>query len=371
MMIRLLTTMVMVVALCSAAVQAEAAEPEGAARTLAGEEVERFASLALACVDTPYPYKTGHVLSGPEMLREPVEFHPVFFGCFDWHSAVHGHWMLVRLLRLYPEHPVAGKVRAALDSHLGEEAFATETMFFDLPQARGFERPYGWAWLLQLVSELHTWDDPDASRWRENIAPLESVIVSRYESYLPKLTWPIRTGVHPNTAFAMSMALDYARTTGNREFERLILDRAMDYFGEDNACPVGYEPSGEDFFSPCLLESDLMRRVLPSGEFGGWLRRFLPGLRKGRLGGLSEPAEVSDPSDPRIVHLDGLNLVRAWTLDGIVSALPENDRRRRILKRLAREHAEAGLARVASGHYEGEHWLASFAVYMATGAGLR
>jgi hypothetical protein len=347
-----------------------APEPTGAARTLAPEQVETFASLALACIDTPYPYKTGHVLTGPESLQEPAAFHPVFFGCFDWHSAVHGHWMLVRLLRLHPDHPSAGRIRSALDAHLGAEPFAREAAFFDLPMTRSFERPYGWAWLLQLASELRTWDDPDAARWASNLEPLESTVVARYETYLPALTWPIRTGVHPNTAFALSMALDYARAVGNRELEDLVVQRAGEYYAGDRRCPVEYEPSGEDFFSPCLLEADLMRRVMPEEEFRGWLRRFLPGTRDGDLGGLSSPATVSDPSDPKIVHLDGLNLVRGWTLDGIASALPAGDRRRGVLLDMARQHADTGLERVASGHYEGEHWLASFAVYMATGAGL-
>lgn len=361
---------VLLLAVLACAGSAHAAEPPGAARELDADQVETFVSLALACIDTPYPYKTGHVLNGPESLKEPREFHPVFFGCFDWHSAAHGHWMLVRLLRLHPGHPSAGKIRAALDAHLTAEAFEKEAAFFELPQTRSFERPYGWAWLLQLASELHSWDDPDAIRWAAHLEPLEKTIVERYGSYLPRLTWPIRTGVHPNTAFALSMALDYARTVGNTALEELIVRRAKEYYAGDSNCPVDYEPSGEDFFSPCLLEADLMRRVLPQARFRRWLNRFLPGIRKGKLGGLSSPATVSDPTDPKIVHLDGLNLVRGWTLDGIASALPENDRRRSVLLDLAARHARTGLERVASGHYEGEHWLASFAVYMATGAGL-
>jgi hypothetical protein len=343
------------ISLCSLA---EDAMPTGASQELTAEQVDTFASLALGCVDTSYPYKTGHVLTGKDSLAEPRTFHPVFYGCFDWHSAVHGHWTLVRLLRLYPDHPKAAQIRKVLDGRFTADAFKQEAAFFDRPQTRSFERPYGWAWLLRLAQELHTWKDEDAARWAKNIAPLENAIASRLKDYLPKLSWPIRTGVHPNTAFALAMALDYAEATGKGDLASLIRKRARAYYVSDENCPVDYEPSGEDFFSPCLLEADLMRRVLPAEAFSKWLDGFLPRLKDGDLGGLSEPATVSDASDPKIVHLDGLNLVRAWTMDGIAHALADEDARRKRLLRLASRHADVGSGRVASGHYEGEHWLA-------------
>jgi hypothetical protein len=227
----------------------------------------RYAALALACVDRPWPYKSERVLTGPDAVRAPRADHPVFFGCFDWHSAAHGHWLLVRLARLYPDQPFAAEARAALDARLTAERVAGEVAFFADPEQRLFERPYGWAWLLRLAAELRTWDDGQARQWAAAIAPLEGAIVARLSAYLPKLSYPVRSGVHPNTAFALAFALDYARATGHAELEALAVARARAYYAADTACPVGYEPSGEDFFSPCLLEADLMRRVLAPQEF--------------------------------------------------------------------------------------------------------
>ncbi|MBP7148669.1 MAG: DUF2891 domain-containing protein [Acidobacteria bacterium] len=331
--------------------------------------VASFAELALRCIDRPFPNKPEHVLDGPESVRAPREFHPVFYGCYDWHSALHGHWMLVRLARLQPDHPVVPRIREALERQFTPEALRAEAAYFDVPSQRLFERTYGWGWALRLAAELRGWDDPQARRWAAAYAPLEARVAALLEAYLPKLAAPIRTGVHPNTAFALAQALDYARAVGDRELEQLIVRRARDYYGADRACPVDYEPSGEDFFSPCLAEADLMRRVLDAREFSRWLDGFLPGLRRGRLGHLAQPAVVTDPTDGKIVHLDGLNLTRAWTLRGIARALPAKDRRRAVLERLGRAHADAGLARVQSGNYEGEHWLASFAVYLLTEVG--
>jgi len=332
------------------------------------EEVGRFAALALGCVDRPYPYKPAHVLRGAGDLLLPSQLHPVFYGCFDWHSAVHGHWMLLRILKRWPRHPLAGRIRATLARRLTPEALRAEAAYFAHPRRGSFERPYGWAWALRLVAELHGWDDPQASAWREAIRPLEAEIVRGYLSYLPKLSWPIRAGTHPNTAFALALGLDYARAVGHAELSELIIRRSRAYYADDAACPVAFEPSGEDFFSPCLLEADLMRRVLPAAEFAPWLQRFWPGLAVGELGPLGRPATVSDPSDPKIVHLDGLNLVRAWTLYGVASALPPGDPRRARLLQAADAHSAAGLGRISSGHYEGEHWLASFGVYLLTEA---
>ena len=335
----------------------------------------RYARLALDCIDRPWPYKSERVLASAESVRPPRSDHPVFFGCFDWHSAAHGHWLLVRLARLYPDQPFAAEARAALAARFTDERVAGEVAFFQEPDQKLFERPYGWAWLLRLAAELRAWDDPDAQAWAAALAPLERTVVQRLSAYLPKLSYPVRSGVHPNTAFALGFAIDYARTVGDAGLEKLAIERSRSYYLADAACPVAYEPSGEDFFSPCLLEADLMRRVLPPAEFSAWLDRFLPGLRPAApgggagagLGNLELPAKVTDPTDGKIVHLDGLNLVRAWTMRGIASALPPDDPRRARLAKLADAHAASGLARVASGHYEGEHWLASFAVYLETG----
>jgi Protein of unknown function (DUF2891) len=342
-------------------------EGEGGGALDAGA-AERFAKLALACIDREYPNKPEHVLDSAADARPPREFHPAFFGCFDWHSSVHGHWMLVRLLKTFPDMTSGKEIRTRLAAHFTAEAMATEARYLDIKSNRSFERTYGWAWTLRLMSELQTWDDPDAKAWRVNIEPLAKTLVARLKDFLPKLTSPIRTGVHPNTAFALGEALDYAKAAGDRELADAVAKRARDYYARDRSCPLAYEPSGEDFFSPCMEEADLMRRVLPAAEFSSWLAGFLPGLAVGRPFPLS-PAVVSDPTDPRLVHLDGLNLTRAWTLRAAARALPASDARRKVLEVSASKHAEAGLARVSSGSYEGEHWLASFAVYLLTDAG--
>jgi hypothetical protein len=326
---------------------------------------ERFAKLALSCLAREYPNKPEHVLSGPDDLKSPQALHPAFFGCYDWHSSVHGHWMLARLLRLDAELPSSNRIREVLDAHLTEQAAEEEARYLGAAANRAFERPYGWAWVLQLSAELAGSDDAAAKTWRARLMPLENAVVGRLQDYLPKLTQPVRSGVHPNTAFALGLAIDYARAAGNRELERVLAARSHFYFGGDRACPVAYEPSGEDFLSPCLAEADLMRRVMTPREYGTWLRRFLPALSSRHRLGLS-PAAVSDPTDPKLVHLDGLNLSRAWMLHGMATGLPAKDSRRAVLRAAADAHAAAGLARVTSGHYEGEHWLASFAVYLLT-----
>jgi hypothetical protein len=290
--------------------------------------------------------------------------HPAFYGCFDWHSSVHGHWMLVRLLRQFPDLPEKKEIRAVLAEHLTAKNLQAEADYFAQPNRQSFERPYGWAWLLKLAEELHGWDDPDAREWSKNLRPLTDTLVARYTSYFPKQTYPIRSGVHPNTAFGFAFALDYARTVKHKELEKLIVERSRTYYLKDEKVPAAWEPDGADFFSPSLMEADLMRRVLPSEEFPGWLRRFYPDLAKGEPKSLLEPAVVTDRSDPQIVHLDGLNLSRAWCMRSVAAALPKADPLRKALAASARRHAEAGLKHVASGNYEGEHWLASFAVYM-------
>jgi hypothetical protein len=276
---------------------------------------------------------------------------------------------LVRLLRLFPDLPEKSSIRAVLAAHLTAENLKNEADYFAQPNRQSFERTYGWAWLLKLAEELHDWDDPEAKAWSRNLRPLTDVIVARYQTFLPKLTYPIRSGVHPNTAFGLAFALDYARAAGCQPLQELIEERSRSYYGKDAGIPAAWEPDGADFFSPSLLEADLMRRVLRPAEFRAWLQRFLPDLARGEPKTLFVPATVTDRSDPQIVHLDGLNLSRAWCMRSIASALPKDDPVRKVLAASAARHAEAALTHVASGDYAGEHWLASFAVYLLSTPG--
>ncbi len=339
-------------------------------RPLSAAQVSRFARVALAGISREYPNKPGFVLTGPAAVRGPRATHPAFYGCFDWHSAVHGHWMLVRLLKLHPEWTAEREaVIAALDANLSAENLATEAAWFDAPENRSFERTYGWAWLLRLAQELRTWEHDLGRSWSANLSPLERKIVTLAKAYLPKLTLPIRSGEHRDAAFGLALFLDYARAVGDAELATLCAARAKQWYGEDVDYPVRYEPSGHDFFSAGLNEADLMRRVLPAAEFRRWLDAFLPGLARQDLGPLAVPAQVSDVTDGKLVHLAGLNLTRAWTLRGIAGALAAGDERRAWLEAVAQAHTDAGLGYVFSGHYAGEHWLASFAVYLLTDAG--
>ncbi len=334
---------------------------------LTDAQAAAFSRLALDCIVTEYPNKPMQVMVGDESALTPRQLHPVFYGCFDWHSAVHGHWLLVRLLKLHPGHPEAQNTRAALAAQFSAEDLVAEAEYFDAKHNRSFERMYGWSWLLRLAVELRTFDDPDAQAWAERLAPLEQRIVALTLDYLPRLDWPVRTGVHPNTAFALGQALDFARAAGNGDLEELLIEKSLAYFAADRQYPVNYEPSGEDFFSAALAEADLMRRVLPSAAYSDWLDGLFPGLRQGDLGRLLEPATVSDVTDGKIVHLAGLNLHRAWTMRSVAWALPADDLRAQVLLESASDHLAAGLDYVFSGHYEGEHWLATFAVYGLTG----
>lgn len=327
-----------------------------------------FADLALAGITREYPNAPGLVLNSPVDIQSPRALHPAFYGCFDWHSSVHGHWMLARLLRLFPtlRHgsgqalPKAEEIRAALAGNLTESNLQKEADYFHAPNRRSFERTYGWTWLLKLAEELAASSDPDAAAWSRNLRPLVDVIVRGYLDFLPKQTYPIRVGTHANTAFGLAFALDYARAAHHTELESLLVRRSVDYFARDENIPAAFEPGGNDFLSPSLIEADLLTRVLPPADFADWFHRFLRDLPAGLL----TPAFVSDRSDLQLVHLDGLNLSRAWCMTRVASALPEGDAHRDALTASAEGHARAGLANVASGHYGGEHWLASFAVYM-------
>ena len=325
-----------------------------------------YARLALSGVTRPYPNHPQHVMLDSQDLHTPRQLHPAFYGCFDWHSAVHSHWLLACLLRSLPQLPEAGEMRAALDENLSAANLQIEADYFARPGRQSFERMYGWAWLLKLAQELHDWQDAQGAAWYKNLQPLAAVIVARYQDFLPKQIYTISTGLHPNTAFGLTFALDYARACRHPELEALIVRRGLDYFAQDADYPACWEPGGTDFLSPALVEADLMSRILPPAEFQAWFERFLPGIAAGEPQSLLAPVSVSDRSDPLLVHLDGLNLSRAWCMRRIAAALPERDPARPVLAAAAERHAQEGLAQVASGDYVGEHWLASFAVYLLT-----
>ena len=328
----------------------------------------RFATLALACVHREYPNKIAHVLAGDADVRPPRSLSPVFYGCFDWHSSVHGHWLLVRLLREFPEASFAAPARAALADSFTTEKVAAEVAYLRDPGRVSFERPYGLAWLLQLASELRGWEDDDARRWSATLAPLEAQAADRIRAWLPKLHYPIRVGEHSQTAFAFGLIRDWSQVADDESMRTLIDERSRAYYLGDTNCPLAYEPSGEDFLSPCLAEADLMRRVLPPEEYSEWLERFMPGIPATVDKIWLEPGIVTDRKDPKLAHIDGLNLSRAWMLRGMAAGLPAGDARRPALEAAAKRHAEAALPAVTGEHYEGGHWLGSFAVYLLGGA---
>jgi len=330
----------------------------------------RFARLALDCVHQEYPNKISHVMQGDADVRPPRELTPAFYGCFDWHSSVHGHWLLTRLARVHPQAEFAAPARAALEMSLTPENIAGELGYLRGPGRASFERPYGLAWLLQLCAELRAWDDPQAQRWAAALEPLEQAAAASVASWLPKLHYPIRVGEHSQTAFAFGLMHDWAIESGNEAMRALLDAKAREFYLVDRDCPLAYEPSGEDFLSPCLAEADLMRRVLAPGAFATWLREFMPGLPRDARQAWLAPAIVTDRADPKLAHLDGLNLSRAWMLRGIAAGLPPADPRRAALLEASRRHAEAALPAVTGEHYEGGHWLGTFAVYLVTGAGL-
>ena len=327
-------------------------------------QASRFARLALDCVHKEYPNKIAHSLNSDADVKPPRELTPAFYGCFDWHSSVHGHWLLVRSIRLFPQAPFAAEARAAVAQSLTDAHIAQEVKYLNDTGRNSFERPYGLAWLLQLAAELRESDDPQFKQWSATLGPLEQAAIARISAWLPKLSYPVRVGEHTNTAFGLGLMLDSARGAGNAEFARLLEGRIRDYYLKDAACPIAYEPSGEDFLSPCLAEADVVRRVLPPVEFARWFSAFLPRVDL-------EPTHVTDFSDGKLYHLAGLNLSRAWMLEGIVAGLPADDARRAPFTALAGRLRAAGLESIRSEHYEGGHWLGSFALYLVSGRGLR
>ena len=335
-----------------------------------GIVTDRFAAMALTCVHKEYPNKVSHVLSSAGDVKAPHELTPAFYGCFDWHSAVHGHWLLARILKTDPDTPMRPAILAALARSFTKDNIAGELAYYTGEDRASFERPYGIAWFLQLVAELDESNDPELRAYRETLRPLEDAIVARTMDWLPKLAYPIRIGTHNQSAFAFGLMIDYARTVGNRAFENALKAKAMEFHAKDTNCPIAYEPSGEDFLSPCLMEADLMRRVLPRDKFAAWLTAFLPGIPDDGSASWLVPGIVRDASDGKLVHLDGVNLSRAWAMEGIAASLPANDARRAALLAAAAKHKATGIAAVSDEHYSGSHWLASFATYLETKRGI-
>lgn len=333
----------------------------------------RFAALALDCVHREYPNKIAHVFNSDADVGTPSQLYPVFYGCFDWHSSVHGHWLLVRLLHLAPDIGLPAelqqRIRETLEKSFRPESVTTEVAYLQAENRQSFERPYGLAWFLQLTAELREWDSPLAQTWLEILLPLEQAVVAQVKSWLPNLAYAIRVGTHNQSMFAFGLMLDWAVLAGDEEMQRLITDKSMEFHMGDTDCPIQYEPSGEDFLSPCLMEADLMRRILDQEAFSGWLTRFLPAIPRDGSGDWLAPGVVMDPTDGKLVHLDGVNLSRAWNLENIAAALPPDDARRSALLASAEVHATAGIASVSDEHYSGSHWLASFATYLITRRG--
>ncbi|GAA3552680.1 DUF2891 domain-containing protein [Snuella lapsa] len=321
------------------------------------EEANRLASLPLYCINNEYPNKLSQTLGSDEDLKAPRELHPAFYGCFDWHSAVHGHWSLVSLLKSFPELDNADSIRGRLLENISKVHIAAEINYFKGVHNKSFERTYGWAWLLKLAETLHNWDDPVARTLEDNLQPLTDLIVEKYITFLPKLNYPQRVGTHTNTAFGLSFAFDYAEATQHEALKTAIIDRARYFYLDDKDCPLSWEPSGSDFLSPCLEEAALMKRLLPITDFRNWLEAFLPQLKD--INFKLEPGEVSDRTDGHLVHLDGVNFSRAWSLYKIAEGLPEYTH----LRAIANGHINYSLPSIVGDSYEGSHWLGSFAIY--------
>lgn len=322
------------------------------------EEANRLAELPLNCINTEYPNKLNQTLENQEALGEPSELHPAFYGCFDWHSSVHAHWSMVSLLKQFPNLEKAETIREKLKESLSEENIQGEVAYFNREQSDSFERTYGWAWLLKLAEEIETWNDPLAKELKQNLDPLTNLIVNKYLEFLPKLNYPIRVGEHANTAFGLSFAYDYAVATENTEFKQLISNRARDFYLKDDNCPITWEPGGFDFLSPCLEEVNIMRRVLPKNAFEMWLEDFLPQLKSEDFE--MEVGEVSDRTDGKLVHLDGLNFSRAWVFYGLINQYPDKFSH---LQEIADKHVAYSFPNLVGDSYEGGHWLGSFAIY--------
>ncbi|MBR9896705.1 MAG: DUF2891 domain-containing protein [Gammaproteobacteria bacterium] len=330
-----------------------------------------FANLALHCIHQEFPNVVKHMMNSADDVKAPNKLYPAFYGCLDWHSSVHGHWLLVRILNTAQDAVNKGEIIEKLNISFTTENIQGELASLKRENNASFERPYGLAWFLQLTAELRQSSTPEAKIWLDTLLPLEEEIVARVSAWLPKLAYPIRTGEHSQTAFAFGLMLDWAKISGNKEFEALLTSRVKEYYQADKQCPLAYEPSGQDFLSPCLAEADLMRRVMAKHEYSQWLSAFFPSLTASTSNWLA-PATVTDKTDGKLAHLDGLNISRAWMIEGIISALPDDDARLTVLKKTLKAHREAGLSAVFDDmHYMGSHWLGSFASYLETQRGLK
>jgi len=321
------------------------------------EQAKRLISLPIHCINTEYPNKLGQTIGSDADLQSPKSLHPAFYGCFDWHSSVHGHWSLVSLLKQFPELDKAEKVKQMLLNNISKENIEKEVEYFYGTYNSSYERTYGWAWLLKLAEELHTWEDETARTLEKNLQPLTDLIAQKYIDFLPKLNYPIRVGEHTNTAFGLTFAWDYANTVGHTELKEIIEKRAREFYLKDADCPITWEPSGYDFLSPCLQEAAIMKRVLSKEEFATWFGKFLPSLKDQKYD--LAVGEVSDRKDGKLVHLDGVNFSRAWCLFTIVKDMPEYNH----LKNVANKHINYSLPNLVGDSYEGGHWLGSFAIY--------
>jgi len=321
------------------------------------EQANKLAGLPLHCINTEYPNRLSQTLGSDEDLKSPTNLHPAFYGCFDWHSSVHGHWSLVSLLKTFPNIDNADAIKQKLLKNISKENIEAEVSYFNGKHNKSYERTYGWAWLLKLAEELHNWNDETARRLEDNLQPLTDLIVDKYIAFLPKLNYPLRVGTHTNTAFGLSFAYDYAETTQNVKLKNTIEERALFFFNNDKNCPMTWEPSGSDFLSPCLEEAALMKRLLPLEAYKVWLNDFLPQLKNKNY--TLEVGLVSDRTDGHLVHLDGVNFSRAWNLYEIAEGLPEYNH----LKNVANQHINYSLPSIFGDSYEGGHWLGSFAIY--------
>ncbi len=332
--------------------------------SLSNETASRFARIALGHVTREYPNKLDHVLGSAADLASPRALHPIFYGSFDWHSCVHGYWLLTQIYRRFPSLPEAPAIREVIDAHFTKENVDGELAYLARPSSRTFERPYGWAWVLKLVSDLADHASAEGKRWHSTLAPLADAFAERFLDHLPQATYPIRAGTHFNSAFALALALEYAERHHHPHLVPLLKDKAIVWFGSDVDCQA-WEPSGDDFLSPALVEAECMRRVLEPDAFGSWLSFFLPNLIDRQPATLFAPAIVSNRADGKIAHLDGLNLSRAWCLRKIATALGEGDPRHEVLLGASDQHLAVSLPHVA-GDYMGEHWLATFALLALT-----
>lgn len=330
------------------------------------ETANKLVEMPLGCITKEFPNKTNHTSdSSVDHILLPHQLHPAFYGCLDWHSSVHGHWMLVKLLRAFPNLAKKEEIIQTLDRSFSKENMLEEAAYYSkYKTSNTFERTYGWAWLLKLDQELLTWNDPRAKQWHQNLQPLTSKIVEVWTKFLPKQTYPNRTGVHPNTAFGLVFALDWARAANNKPFESAIMQRSKDYYFNNKKIPARFEPDGSDFLSPSLEIADLMRRILTPSAFLSWFNAFYD---KEGIARIVEIPVVSDRTDMQIVHLDGLSLSRAWCMKGIAASLPANHPYKKLFTATADKFLKSTLPNVSSGNYGGDHWLASFAVYAIFG----